>query len=436
MQQIKRLLVVAIGIAIALAGLGMGTWLPGASPGIHPPQLLLVAAGLALALLAARRRGGKYDSQQEAGILKRLATVSIIALTTLIALEIALSAGGFSTYFPPGPAGNELSVVPWWVCGEAGCHYDYDSIQPACESGELEGRVCTINRQGYPDSADFVLPDDQRERSRILLLGDSVTWGMRADLGASYAETLSSALPDAIIWNTGIPGTGTNQARMVFDVYAPLLQPQLTVLGFVSNDFDDNLLPVDSWINARDASGRAMHLRRYAIDAEENVIAFDLGDLGYIQAHRKSPPRSALEARLGSTRLGSLLLQLRDTLKSTWSADEPFARRRQVTRQYLQNLKASINASGSGFLVVLIPEPEDIRSPSARYQIAEALMRELEIAFLNPVSILDPVADYAQPPDLHWNNAGHRKIGDLLSACVGRFFASGEFSECAHVTLP
>jgi len=359
-----------------------------------------------------------------------------IALITLLALEIMLAAWGMAAYFPPGPSDSALSLLPWWVCGDAGCHYDYDSIQPACESGELTGRVCAINRQGYADSEDFVLPPDWKNRSRILLLGDSVTWGMSADLDTSYAETLSAAFPDAIIWNTGIPGTGTNQARMVFEVYAPLLRPQLTILGFVNNDFDDNLLPVDSWINARDASGKVIHLRKYAIDEEENVIELDQYTLGYIQAHGIAPPASALEAQLGSTRLGSLLLRLRDKLQSAGSADEKFTRRRQITKQHLMELKHAVVASGSEFLVVLVPGPADTVSAGPRFQMALTLMQELGISYLNPQAILDPAADYAPPPDDHWNNSGHQKAGELLSDCVQRFFADGEFSRCAHITLP
>ena len=359
-----------------------------------------------------------------------------IALITLIALEIMLSAWGMATYFPPGSSDSELSLLPWWVCGAAGCHYDYAAIQPACESGQLEGRVCAINRQGYADAEDFVLPPDWMNRSRILLLGDSVTWGMSADLGASYAETLSAAFPDAIIWNTGIPGTGTNQARMVVEVYAPRLQPQLTVLGFVMNDFDDNLLPVDSWINALDASGQVIHLRKYAIDEAENVIELDQYTLGYIQAHGIAPPSSALEARLGPTRLGSLLLRLRDKLQSAGSADEKLTRRWQITKQHLMELKHAVVASGSDFLVVLVPGPADIVSAGPRFQMAVTLMQELGIPYLNPLASLDPAADYAVPPDDHWNNAGHQKAGELLSDCVQRFYANGGLSHCAHITLP
>ena len=436
MLQITRLLAIAVGIAIALVGLGMDYLVPGASQGIHPPQLLVILAGLAVGLLAARRRPGNQGAQHKQGLARRLAAALIVALATLLALEILFSAWGMAPYFPSEPTINELSALPWLVCGAAGCHYDYDAVQSACELGQLKGRVCAINRQGYADSADFVLPDQYRESTRILLLGDSVTWGMSADPGASYAETLSAAFPDAIIWNTGIPGTGTNQARMAFEVYAPVLRPQLTVLGFVNNDFDDNLLPVDSWINALDSSGKAIHLRRYAIDDEENVIAFDLRDLGFIQAHQMLPPRSALEAWLGSTRIGSLLLRLRDTIESAKPADEKLARRRQVTKQHLMELKRSVAASGSEFLVVLVPGPADIVSVGPRYQMAEELMQELDIAFLNPISILDPKLDYAEPPDDHWNNAGHQQIGALLSDCVQRFLASGDFSDCAHIVLP
>lgn len=429
-------LLVALGVSIAILGFGSDILLPGTSPGVDFHQLLVIAAGLALLLAAARLRRVRHDNQHKPGTAKRLAAALIVALATLTALEIALSVWGMAIYYPYDRVDHEFSAMPWWVCGDAGCHYEYDSVRRACLSGELEGRVCTINRQGFADSADFVLPDDYAERTRILLLGDSFTWGMSADLGASFAETLSAALPEGIIWNTGIPGTGTNQARLVFDVYAPDLRPQLTVLSFYSNDFDDNLLPIDSWINTINWKGEALNLRKYAIDEAENVIAFDLRDLAYIHAYKRHPPRGALEAGLGATRLGTLLLRLRDQLKAAKPAEEQLSRRRQATKEHLLGLKLSVAESGSKFLVVLVPESADIMSAGPRYQMAVALMQELAIPYVNPVRILDPVADYAEPPDSHWNNAGHRRIGRLLSDCVRRFQASGSLAVCENVIMP
>lgn len=421
------------GILITLFGIGIGVVLPETS---LSSQLLFVGAGLALSLLAARLRLDKRPIQRKRGLGKRLAVAALIALVTLIVLEMILSAAGAGVYVPAVPAEYRLSRAPWWVCGDAGCHYDYESAQPACESGELAGRVCAINRQGYADSEDFVLPADYAGRKRILLLGDSFTWGMSAEPGASYAETLSAAHADAIIWNTGIPGTGTNQALLAFDVYAPVLQPQLTILGFVDNDFDDNLLPVDSWVNALDSSGKAVHMRKYIIDHEENVIEFDLHDLEYIQAFHQHPPTGEWERQLGLTRLGSLLLRLRDAIEPSQPATESLARRRQVTRQYLLDLKQAVGANGSRLLVLLAPRRADIFRAGARYQMAEQLMQELEIPYVNPISILVPYVDFAAPPDDHWNSAGHQKIGRLISDCVERYLERGAFTDCDHIRLP
>ena len=427
---------VLLGVFIALLGFGIDFLQPGTSQSIARPGLIMVAGGLALSLLAATLRRGRLRLPYKGGLGKKLAAAMMIALATLLALEILLSAAGVFIYFPSVAAEDTLTVLPWWVCDAAGCHYDYEFVRPACESGQLQGRVCAINQQGYSDSEDFALPADYDDRTRILLLGDSFTWGMSAELGKSYAETLSAAHPEAIVWNTGIPGTGTNQALLVFDVYAPVLKPQLTILGFTDNDFEDNLLPVDSWLNALDSSGRAIHLRKYAIDEEENLHAFDLDDLEFIQAHHKRPPNSELERLLGMTRLGSLLLRLRDSIESAKPARESFLRRPQVTKQYLGELKQAVAASGSSLLVFLVPRRADTYTETHRYRTAAQLLQELEIPFVNPVSVLHPEADFAAPPDEHWNSAGHQKIGRLISDCVKRFLESRRLASCEYVIVP
>ena len=39
-------------------------------------------------------------------------------------------------------------------------------------------------------------------------------------------------------------------------------------------------------------------------------------------------------------------------------------------------------------------------------------------------------------PDVHWNNAGHQKVGALLADCIEIFVASGNLDECEHVAMP
>ena len=432
-------LLVVLGILIALVGMGADHMLPGASPGVDLPQLLVIASGLAIAIFGTLAQSNRFQHVATARLGRSLAAALVMALATLLALEIALTARGMPLYFPADSALAVPKVLPWWTCGAAGCHYVHESVQAACAVGELRDRVCRVNEQGYAGAEDFEMTPDWESRPRIILLGDSFTWGASAEIGKSFAEILEAELPQAIIWNTGIPGTGTNQALLVFDEYAPVLRPQLTILGFVQNDFDDNLLPVDSWVNALDANGQAFHVRKYAIDEDENVIKFDLDTLGYIRAHGKPPPSSELERLLGSTRLGTLLLGLRDGSVLTEPVTSSYERRRQVTKHYLQELKQTVSASGSELLVILIPNSEDIKDVEGlrpRFQMAKDLMRELEIPYLNPISTLDPVTDYGLPHDSHWTNSGHQKVGELLSDCVQRYLNSGGFGDCAHIVLP
>ena len=233
-------ILVVVGTLVAIFGIAIDYLLPGASPGVNLPQLLVVAAGLSLALVATLLRREKTRSRLSAKLGKSIAAAAIISLLTLLVLELGLAMWGMPTYFSTEPPQYRLTVAPWWTCGVAGCRYDYDSVVLACASGELKGRVCALNQQGYSDSEDFILENDYEERTRILLLGDSFTFGMSADVGMSFAEKLSDELQHSIIWNTGIPGAGTNQALLSFNVYGPQLRPQLTILGFYNNDFDDN----------------------------------------------------------------------------------------------------------------------------------------------------------------------------------------------------
>ena len=409
MSKFVLTLLAILGILITLFGIGVDYLLPGTSPGFDLPQLLIVGAGLALTLVATQLR--RQDRRRRlAGLRgKAFAAAAIITLLTLLVLEIVLTLWGMPTYYPTALPTESIVVSPWWTCDEAGCHYVYDAVELACESGELRGRVCAVNRQGYSDSEDFVVTEDFDDKTRILLLGDSFTYGMSADIGMSYADMLNYELASSIIWNMGIPGTGTNQALASFNVYGPLLSPQLTILGFVNNDFDDNLMPIDSWLNAVNSDGQAVILRKYLIDNWENVAEIDLKDLQYYREFWRFPPSNELDRQLGMTRLGTLLLRLVDALEATRTQDVRYDRRFEVTRQYLMELRDTIAAGGSEFLVLLIPRSDDIGNPTVWYQMALQLMQSLEIAFVNPIDLFDPVADYAPPPDGHWNNSGHQK---------------------------
>lgn len=383
-----------------------------------------------------RQRPSESRSESRRARFRWIGTGLLVALATLGVLEAVLTAAGQPAYYPAHLPAVEVSISPWWRCDAPGCHYVYGAVIAACESGELAGRPCLVNRQGFPDADDFDAANAAGLERRVLILGDSFAFGMQADIGKSFVETLETALPGSLIWNAAIPGAGTNQAIATFNVYGSRLRPQITVLAFFTNDFDDNLLPIDSWLNAVGADGKAINVRKYLVDEGENVVELDLRSIQLMTMFGKEPPENELEYRLGSTRLGAIALRLIDSLESDGNQHERFDRRKATTRAYLQELRDLVRENDSAFLVMLIPAPEDISSPGPRYTIAAELLSELGIPYLEPRGMLDRVVDYAPTPDIHWSNSGHQKVGVLLSECIKSMLSRGSPARCENIVLP
>lgn len=427
-------LLAGLGILIALLSIGKDVLFSG-YPGLSLPQLLVTAAGLIMSLVSFALRSARVRRQVSTKMRKHLASGLVVTAITLIVLEFALTAAGMPTYFPlEGPEAFP-DLEPWRACSESGCRYNYDAVVAGCENGELAGRACIINRQGFHDTQGFAVGDDFDERARILALGDSFTYGASAEIGKSYVETVEANLPKSIVWNTGIGANGTNHALAAFRVYAPVLQPHLTILGFTMNDFKDNLFPMDSMVRGVNRLNERFAVRQYRIDDLGNAVKLDRRTL-YYRLHAVDPPASEIERLIGITRLGSLALKMIDAVRR--GITESFLTSREVdaTREYLRTLRDSAMAQDTALLVLLVPHRDDIGTPGLRYQTAIRLMTELEMPYLNPIHLLDAALDYAPSPDDHWNSAGHQKIGAMLSECLAVFQISGDLSDCERVEMP
>lgn len=421
----------AAGLSIALLGIGLDL-IPGASPGMSAPQLTMIASGVLLAVVGFAL--GKPGAREVAlGALRRhLAAGAVITLASLIALEGLLAVAGFATYFPLEVPAKFLDPAPWWTCDQAGCHYVYDEMLAACERDEVSGLRCSVNRQGFRDTQDFVVGNDFDQRLRILVLGDSFAFGGSADLGKSFVETVEARFAEAVVWNTGIPGAGTNQALMSYEVYAPLLEPQLTILAFYMNDFDDNMMPVDSYYMGLDETLYPLSIRQYQVDLRGNVSERKRQSDLYYRYHGVDSPDNELHRIAGSTRLGSLALRAIDATQQMISNTDGARHSQQVaaTRTQLQALRDAAGGD-TQLLVLLIPRREDLAAAGLRYQSARELLDALGIATIDPRGLLDSALHYAKPPDVHWSNAGHKLIGGMLIDCIQRFELTGKAADCA-----
>ena len=428
---------IAIGLALTLFGAGLEL-LPGTSPGLGAPQLTLILGGIAIVAAAIVSRTGILRRSLSKSTPANLALAFGITLVTLLALELALSAINLPTWFPRDVPDTFLQPVPWWTCDAAGCHYVQEETRAACDRGELGGRRCLINAQGFHDTQDFAASPALDSARRILVLGDSFAFGGSAEIGNSFVETLEARFDSAIIWNTAIPGAGTNQAIASYQAFAPVMQPHLTLLAFYMNDFDDNMLPVDSYFMGVDSTGRQLSVRQYQVDAAGVAVLLDQQSDLYYRFHRVEPPDNAFHQALGETRLGTLLLRFVDAVEQMLGKVDggPLRQQTAVTRDLLRQLRDLTAASGSELLTLLIPTKHDVAAPSPRFRAAVDLFAELGINALNPIDAMDAARDYPAGADIHWNNAGHQKAGAMLILCLEAWFDGAPLSDCQSLVSP
>ena len=421
-----------LGIAIALLGIGIDL-LPGSTSGINLPQLLMITGGLLLASIAYGLRRVELRRRAKEVFKRHFMVALVVTVVTVLTLEFILVLINITPYFPVEIPEEYYSSQPWTHCDWAGCRYNYEIMKTACENDSATGRPCVINRQGFHDSQDFAFDESMHDKLRILILGDSFTFGINAELGQSYVETLEALVPNATIWNTGFHGMGTFQELKSFHVYAPIMRPHLTILGFFQNDFADNVTPFQGYLTDSQYDEEKLYEWN---DYWGNVIKIDQPTLLYYRQHGIDPPASGFEHAIGTTRLGSLFLRLIDIVAERLAQTVKESREVGVTRENLRELRDATQALESELLVLIIPTRQDLSVLGTRYHDLLEILQELQISYLETIDILDATLDYEPPPEIHWNSAGHQKVGLLLSDCVRPFALSHNLHDCESVVSP
>jgi hypothetical protein len=111
-------------------------------------------------------------------------------------------------------------------------------------NGWFAGVPVRINSLGFRDRREYPI-DKPPGAFRILVLGDSVTFGHGAIYEATYPYLLEQRLrqwrPDIEwqVWNLGVPGYNTSQELAYLQRVGPVYRPDLVIVGFFENDLQD-----------------------------------------------------------------------------------------------------------------------------------------------------------------------------------------------------
>lgn len=99
--------------------------------------------------------------------------------------------------------------------------------------------VLNTNHRGLRGTTDFPYEGD---RPRIVVLGDSFTFGEEVSDDETYSHYLQKLLPKSDVINMGVHGYGHDQMLLLLREEGLKYRPDVVVLGFVVADVDRNVL--------------------------------------------------------------------------------------------------------------------------------------------------------------------------------------------------
>jgi hypothetical protein len=145
--------------------------------------------------------------------------------------------------------------------------------------GWFAGVPVRINELGFRDHREYALQKSP-QTFRILVLGDSVTFGHGAIYDATYPYLLEQRLrewrPDVDwqVWNLGVPGYNTSQELALLNRVGPRFQPDLVIVGFFENDLQDTGPLAEPSAAARLRAGlqHAMQTRLYSYELYKRIL--------------------------------------------------------------------------------------------------------------------------------------------------------------------
>jgi len=149
-----------------------------------------------------------------------------------------------------------------WVKRHAkrpGIYFDFDAFSPtrgwALRPGIRDLRVfhgSTLNSNSHGlrgrDEFEYAKPP---ETTRIVVLGDSFTFGEEVSDDETYSRQLARRLPGVEVLNLGVHGYGHDQMLIYFLEEGLKYHPDVVLLGFVSDDMERNLLQFRDYAKPR-----------------------------------------------------------------------------------------------------------------------------------------------------------------------------------------
>jgi hypothetical protein len=136
-------------------------------------------------------------------------------------------------------------------------------------------KILNTNSKGLRGKKDFPYGRDT-ERLRILILGDSFTFGDEVSDDETYSSYLQEMLPNTEVINMGVHGYGHDQMLILLKEEGVKYQPDIVILGFLTLDMSRNLLAFRDYAKPRFLwQGGELKLTGTPVPRPEEILKWD-----------------------------------------------------------------------------------------------------------------------------------------------------------------
>lgn len=269
------------------------------------------------------------------------------------------------------------------------------------EADVFGGKVLTSNSRGIRGSSEHA---EKASGRRILVFGDSFTFGEEVSDDETYAAALGRALPDADVLNMGVHGYGHDQMLLYLREEGHNYHPDLVLLGFLPYDMERNLLQFRDFAKPRFAvEQRRLVLRGTPVPTPEAVRAQEVYRSEFI-----------------------------DLLRILWSralgSDERVVK--ELTSLVLDSFRDSARSVGAECLLAYLPVwhemdlPGDSLAEGEKFFLDYCQARNAHCVDLRPLFLeRERKGDHFKTSG-HWNRREHQAAAEFLAPEVRRLLGS------------
>ncbi|MBY0278658.1 SGNH/GDSL hydrolase family protein, partial [Candidatus Binatia bacterium] len=268
------------------------------------------------------------------------------------------------------------------------------ALTPSLRDVEASGAPVSSNARGARGIREHAIPKPPGT-TRLLLFGDSYTFGEEVGDEQTFAAGIARRLPDLDVVNLGVHGYGHDQMLLHLREDAALYEPDIVLLGYAPWDDERNLLSFRDYAKPRfDLVDGRLELHGVPVPAPEEVLA-------------REPWRSKL-----ADLLGLVVRRVR------WRYGDLKNERRTITDALLLAFVAGVRDLGARPVLVYFPTAQDVGAdaPSAREREVAELCRAHDVPFLSlRERFRRSLPGYASRSAAHWNATEHDVAADEMA---------------------